>query len=178
MKTTLFLILFLIAPLFSTAQDSTFVPGYYIINSGAQYFVIQAGGNDYYPNGGCYERAEGLYMAAGEVVIISEFSKGIYYGFDPMGRMIAFKGKESLTKAPLKVGSGVGYMTEEIELIDGTTLKGGSYYWIIGQDLVNGSITIQVQNGITYNIPQSKIMLFNVRLKNFVKDEWFETAME
>jgi len=174
-------ILFFITLFFITGvycQDSTFVPGYYIINSGAQYYVIQAGGSDYYPYNGSYQQATGLQMGQGEVVIISEFSKGIYYGFDPQGRMLAFKGKESLTKAPLKPGAGVGYMIESIELIDGSTLNDGSYYWIIGQDLANSTIIIQVQDGLTYTIPQSKIMLFNVQLKNYVKDVTYETAVE
>jgi hypothetical protein len=172
------LFLMVLSTTYSLSQDSTFVPGYYIIEEGALYTVVQAGGGDYEYYDDCYWQKTGLLMKQGEVVIAFEFTKGIYYCFDPQGRMLAFKGKASLTKAPLKPGSGVGYMTETIQLIDGSELSEGSYFWIIGQDLVTSTITIQVQGGATYSIPQAKITLFTVLLKNVVKDSYFGTAEE
>jgi hypothetical protein len=173
MKTFFALSLFISIIANSFAQD-TLTPGYYIINSTAQYSVAMAGGADYfYDENGCLHAYENLKMAAGEVVIAYELSKGKYYCFDPNGRMVVFQGVNCLTKAPLSVGAGVGYMLETIELIDGSSLVKGSYYWIVGQNIANSTVKLQVADGKTHDVPQAKIELHGVRIKKLMKPQTY-----
>ena len=114
-----------------------------------------------------------LAMYAGEVVIAFELSKGKYYCFDPNGRMVVFQGQKCLTKAPMVAGAGVGKMIETIELIDGTSLSKGSFFWIIGQNIANSTVKIQVADGKTFDVPQDKITLYGVLLKNIMKTQTY-----
>ena len=155
----------------STAQES-FQPGWYIINSGAKYSTIYYSGSDV-SNYADEEGNVNIYtistddfaMNAGEVVIAYEFNKGNYFCFDPWGRMLVFSGENSLSKAPILPGSGVGQMNETIELIDGSEISSGAYYWIVGQNIANSTITIQVNAGKKQEIPQSKISLLSAQLR-------------
>lgn len=169
----IFLIIILICTYSATiiAQEA-FVPGYYIINSNAKYAVVIPGGGDYSFDSekGCYEQLTNLKMKAGEVVIAFEYSKGKVYCFDPNGRMLAFDNLNNLSKAPMKPGAGVCYINETIELIDGGTIQKGSYYWIVGQNIAASTITIQAEDGKTYEIPQSKIILYGVYIKTAAKE--------
>ena len=160
--------------LFSLGQTDSFVPGYYIINSSAQYAVALPSGVDFAPDeNGCMHQYDILKMKAGEVVIAFEFAKGKYYCFDPNGRMVVFQGQSCLTKAPMAVGAGVGRMDETISLIDGSEIGGGAYYWIMGQNIANSTVKIQVADLETYDIPQSKITLYGVFLKNTMKTQTY-----
>lgn len=160
---------------FSKAQE--FVPGYYIINSTAQYSVALPSGIDFYTDAnGCMHQIEGLKIKAGEVVIAFELSKGKYFCFDPNGRMVVFQGQNCLTKAPMLEGAGVGRMNETISLIDGSAISNGAYYWIISQNLANSTVKIQVADGKTYDIPQDKIQLYGALLKNMVKSQVYLNA--
>jgi hypothetical protein len=173
-KTILTFSIFVLTIVSSFAQD--FVPGYYIINSTAQYAVALPSGVDYYTDEyGCMQQYEyeDLKMKAGEVVIAFELSKGKYYCFDPNGRMVVFEGQNSLSKAPMADGAGIGHMDETISLIDGTSIDEGAYYWIIGQNIANSTVKIQVADGKTYDIPQSKITLYGVFLKNSMKNQFY-----
>jgi hypothetical protein len=149
-----------------------FVPGYYIINSSAEYTVAMPSGMDYRSN----KKVESgqLQMAKGEVVIVFEKKDGRYYSFDPNGRMIVLQGNNCITKAPMIKNSGVGYMLETIPLIDGNQLGKGSFYWIIGQDVGKGTVKIQVQDAKTYDVPQDKIMLYGAMIKNEMKSEFYQ----
>lgn len=171
-KTTLVFSIFFLTIVSSFAQD--FVPGYYIINSTAQYAVALPSGVDYWEDEqGCMHQFEGLSMKAGEVVIAFELSKGKYYCFDPNGRMVVFQGQNCLTKAPMVEGAGVGHMDETISLIDGSSIDEGAYYWIIGQNISNSTVKIQVADGKTYDVPQGKITLYGVYMKNVMKTQTY-----
>ncbi|UPT65603.1 MAG: hypothetical protein M0D57_13795 [Sphingobacteriales bacterium JAD_PAG50586_3] len=179
MRTRTFLLMgllcLLVMPMFS--QTPAFEAGYYIINSNAQYSVIMPSGADYHDTGdGCFKQYTGLKMAAGEVVIAFEFSKGKFYCFDPNGRMVVFQGQNCLTKAPIVTGCGVGRMDEEIELITGDKLNRGAYYWIVGQNIGNSTIKIQVADGAIYDIPKSNMSLFTVYIKDMAKDQDYKIA--
>lgn len=155
------------------AQD--FIPGYYIINSNAEFSVAIPSGLDFYTDdNGCAQQYESLTMKEGEVVIVFEFSKNKYYCFDPNGRLVVFQGQNCLTKAPLNDGAGVGKMESTIELIDGSSLHEGAYYWIIGQNIANSTVKIQVANGKTYDVPQDKISLYSLLIKNIMKNQLYE----
>jgi hypothetical protein len=86
-KTILSFSIFILTILSSHAQE--FVPGYYIINSTAQYAVAIPSGFDFHADeNGCYSQDENLRMKAGEVVIAFQLSKEKFYCFDPNGRMV------------------------------------------------------------------------------------------
>ena len=157
-----------------TAQ--TFTPGYFIINSSAEYSIAMSSGADNYTDEGgnlIQYNTEDLKMNSGEIVIAFEFSKGKYYCFDPNGRMVVIQGVNCLTPAPLTPGAGVGLMIETISLIDGTELSEGSYIWIMGQNVANSTIKVQIADGVTLDIPQDKIMLYGAYIKNVMKDQLF-----
>lgn len=160
--------------LFSFGQTDTFVPGYYIINSTAQYSVAMPSGMDFSADeNGCMHQFDPLQMNSGEVVIAFELAKGKYYCFDPNGRMVVFQGQNCLTKAPMVAGASVGNMSETISLIDGSSIGGGAYYWIMGQNIANSTVTIQVADGKTYEIPQAKITLYGAYIKNTMKNQTY-----
>ena len=167
------------------AQD--FVPGYYIIEPKAEYYVNNPSGDDvgdFLTKVKVTETIEADYdlyvaeltMIEGEVVFATDFSKDIYYAYDPNGRMVAIKGQKSLTKAPIAPGNGVGHIIETIQLISGDELKEGMYVWIIGQDLTKSTITILTSKGQKFEIPQSKIELFTAQLRKEIKDATFKTV--
>lgn len=169
--------IFILTIVSSFAQD--FVPGYYIINSTAQYAVALPSGVDFYADeNGCMHQYETLKMKAGEVVIAFELSKGKYYCFDPNGRMVVFQGQNCLTKAPMVDGAGVGRMDETIPLIDGSSIDEGAYYWIMGQNISNSTVKIQVADGKTYDVPQGKITLYGAFLKNIMKTQIYGNVEE
>lgn len=166
------------------ANDTTiiigFVPGYYIINSNAQYVVAMYSSMDYFYNeeSECLTAFDTVIMKAGEVVIAFELSNGKYYCFDPNGRMLVFQGDKCLSRAPITKGSGVGKLLESIELIDGGTLMQGAYYWIVGQDVSKSTITIQTEDGNKLEIPQSKIQLYSNNIKGYIKQMTFGKVAE
>lgn len=164
-------LLFLCILFFNVVYAQEFTPGYYIINSSASYAVINPSSSDFYENeNGCLEIYELLQMKSGEVVMAYEFHKGRYYCYDPNGRIVMFQGFNCLTKAPIVQGAGIGHMLSTIQLIDGGSLSEGAYYWIIGQNISNSTIKIQVADGQTYDVPQEKIMLLSAEIRNFTKD--------
>ena len=167
---TFFIFFFLIS--FSFAQD--FVPGYYIINSDAQFAVAIPSGRDNYVDGnGCMHQIESFTMRSGEVVIAFQLFKGKYFCFDPFGRMVVFQGQNCLSKAPITDGSGVGLMKEQIQFVDGNSLDIGSYYWIVGQDIAKSTVKIQIGNNKQLDIPDGKIELFGTYEKEFIKNQTF-----
>jgi len=169
--------IFILTIVSSFAQD--FVPGYYIINSTAQYAVALPSGVDFYADeNGCMHQYGTLKMKAGEVVIAFELAKGKYYCFDPNGRMVVFQGQNCLTKAPMVDGAGVGHMDETISLIDGSSIDEGAYYWIMGQNISNSTVKIQVAEGKTYDVPQGKITLYGAFLKNIMKSQTYVNVEE
>jgi len=159
------------------AQTGTFTPGWYIIQASATYSVILPGYNDLITddNGNITSPDfSSLQMAAGEIVLAFDFNKDKYFCFDPLGRMVAFSGAGSLVKAPDAPGCGVGLMNETIELIGGEELGEGSFYWLIGQDIAKSTVTIMVQGGQKFDIPQSKISLLTAAIRKNMKTEVYK----
>ncbi|MFM6935211.1 MAG: hypothetical protein ACKOXP_07185 [Flavobacteriales bacterium] len=159
----------------------SFTPGYYIINNSAEYSIAKPSGDDNYTDegGNLFQyNVDELQMNSGEIVIAFEFSKGKYYCFDPNGRMVVIQGANCLTPAPLTQGAGVGYMLETISLIDGTELTEGSYIWIMGQNVANSTIKVQIADGVTLDIPQDKIMLYGAYIKNIMKEQFYKKVSE
>jgi hypothetical protein len=178
----LFIFTIILATLsFNQISAQSFAPGYFIINSSAEYSIaLPSGADNYTDEGGNLIQfsTEELLMNSGEIVIAFEFSKGKYYCFDPNGRMLVIQGANCLTPAPMTQGAGVGHMLETISLIDGTELSEGSYIWIMGQNVANSTIKVQIADGATLDIPQDKIMLYGAYIKNVMKDQYFRKVDE
>ncbi len=162
------------------AFSQTFTPGYYIVNSTAKFAVITPGGEDFdldeAKNCYNYPTADELMTDAGEVVIAYEVSGGKVLAFDPSGRQMVFENINCLTKAPTPAGAGICMLTESIQLLDGSAIESGDYYWAIGQDVAKSTIQIQVADGKTFDIPQSKMILLGALLKKELKDVAFKAV--
>ncbi|MEI6767255.1 MAG: hypothetical protein WCM76_16615 [Bacteroidota bacterium] len=167
----------IILQLNGNAQTGAFTPGWYIIQSSAAYSVIMPGYSDLITDdNGIISEPDlaNLPMAGGEIVLAFDFNKDKYFCFDPLGRMVVFSGAASLTKAPDAPGCGVGLMNETITLIGGEELGAGAYYWIIGQDIAKSTVTIMVQGGQKFEIPQAKITLLTAELRKYMKTEVYK----
>ena len=176
MKTKIILIsFFLTSSIYSFTQD--FIPGFYIINSTAEYSVgIPSGLDFYYDEYGLIQKHESLLMNAGEVVLAYDFSKEKYYCFDPNGRLVVFQGINCLTK--VSSGLGIGKLNETIELVQGGNLLAGSFYWIEEQNIANSTIKIRVADGKTFDIPQGNVTLWSKHIKDVMKDQYYQKVEE
>lgn len=187
MKKHLFLLAFLCLSAWA-GKAQTFSAGWYIIKENAQYAVILPSGQDVrteqaltevrydeegYP---IYSEPPSIEMSSGEVVFAFEQNKDFYFAYDPQGRMVAFKGAGSLEKAPTVANAGVGFLLENVELISGETLASGGFYWIVGQDVTKGTITIQTDGGKKHELPKNSIILYSTNLRKHIKDNFFQTA--
>lgn len=149
-------ILFLFLFQITNAQES-FQPGWYIIQSGASYSVLQASGADFYYDDDfniISPDITTLPMAENEAVLVFSFSKDKYYSFDPNGRIVVFQGASSLIKAPVSP-TGVVTLNEDITLPGGEdVLSSGAYYWCANED--DESFTLQLAGNKTYKIKKGK----------------------
>ena len=162
------------------AFSQNFTAGYYIVNSTAKFAVITPGGQDFdldeAKNCYSYPTAEELMTDEGEVVIAYEVSGVKVLAFDPSGRQVVFENISSLTKAPTPAGAGICMLSENIQLLDGSELISGAYYWAIGQDVAKSTIQIQVADGKTFDVPQAKVILLGAYLKKQLKDAEFKAV--
>jgi hypothetical protein len=185
-KNLFFAFLFCLLAMVGKAQ--TFSAGWYIIKENAQYSVILPSGQDVrteqalteivydeqgYP---IYTTPPSIEMATGEVVFAFEQTKEFYFAYDPQGRMLAFKGTGSLEKVPAVANAGVGFLLENVELLSGETLKTGGFYWIVGQDIAKGTVSIQTDGGKKHELPKNSIVLYSTNLRKHIKENFFETA--
>ena len=174
MKKTMITIAAIVGTTFAFAQTN-FTAGYYIVNTTAKYAVITPGGDDFdssLDNPTCYTypSTDELKTNAGEVVIAYEVSGGKVLAFDPSGRQMVFDNVSSLTKAPAAQGAGICTLTETIQLLDGSSLTAGNYYWVIGQDVSKSTIKIQINDNKQFDVPQDKVLLLGAILKREIKD--------
>lgn len=70
--------------------------------------------------------------------------------------------------------AGVGLMQETIQLLDGTELPKGAFYWIMSQNTSNLTVKITTGNGKIFEIPQSKIRLYTASIKSYIDSQYFQ----
>jgi len=166
-------------------MSQEFSPGYYIVNSSAEYMVIfgsmwdaQAAdsGNDLVATNDGQGLLSNIFVGPGEILFSYEFSKGIYYCFSPSGRILAIKGANALSKANVKDGANIGILTESIQLLDGGALREGSFFLLTAQDVSKSTVTIQYADNRQLEIPQSKISFYSLFLKELMKLQTFKTV--
>lgn len=161
----------------SLPAQNPFVPGWYVIQPTATYSVLlmsSADMGEYMKSGrgvGKTDQAEvvsdlksfqsGLPMAQNEVVFVFDQSKDTYLAFDPLGRMVAFKGAGTLRPAKVAPSAGVGHIAQKIQLISGEELTAGSFVWVTNQDVGRSVVTIQIADDRELEIPQEKISLWS-----------------
>ncbi len=177
------LILFSISFINIINAQEAFQPGWYIINPGASYSVLQEGGGDFEWNDEEFRWVApdimALTMNVSEAVLVFSFSKDKYYCFDPNGRIVVFQGINSLSKAPASA-TGVVYLNVDITLPGGEdVLTSGSYYWCASEDDENfilqleGGKTTKIKKGITIN-GEEKVLHHTGAIKQQAKNTNFK----
>lgn len=146
----LFLIVF-VASSSINAQTEVFAAGWHIVKSGAQVKVIQGNSND------AYNSTDWHLISYGhnEVLLAFSFSKDKYYCYDPEGRIVIVKGKESLQK--IDVAGRPGHIIEEVKLGLDASLNNGNNVWLTGFNPTTKTATILLADGQKAEIPQSSI---------------------
>ena len=199
---------------FSSSQsDSTFVPGYYVVNSNAEYNIIYQECRDKsfeildidqfpYVYEGPIRDDQKLFVPevdqaqdvddlsylitfyemsigdlndrvnVGEVVLAYELTNGKYHCFRPDGKKLILKGENCISK--VKKGAGIGNVLEDIIFIDGNVIDKDSFYWMISQNIINSTVTVQIEDGKTIEIPQSKIHFSEMLFKRSIENAEFE----
>lgn len=136
---------------FTVRAQST---GWYIIQPGASFKVISLSGGDIQQK----LPPMSVQMGVSECVLVAMAQGNDFFVFDPSGRVLSFE-KQYLLKAPEKVGSGVGHLLEDLQLLNGHTLIKGSFVWVEGQNTANETLAIRVASNQLLNIPQRKVEL-------------------
>jgi hypothetical protein len=153
MKTLLFI--FSIA-IFSNlyAQTEPFQPGWYMVKSGAQIKVVQGNSEDE-----LFDRDwQKIYYNENEVLLVFNFTKDKYYTYDPDGRVVLVKGKESLKKIdvagrPIKISDNSGSVKIGLDL----SLKNGNNVWMTGFISATKTVVVLLVDGQKVEIPQDSI---------------------
>ena len=138
------------------AQDSDFVPGWYIVENGCQY----SDGTIGLPEGG--EKKEILNV--GEVVFAYMKSGGVNYCISPSKEEFYIKGTLTKVSAPGKVG----FITEAVSLMD-TDLSVDDVFWVTNVDPATSQATILLANGQKINIPSKSIMIASKYLNKIME---------
>lgn len=113
-----------------------------------------------------------LSINKGELVKLDEFVNDVYIGHTINGAKVFIKGKNSVSKTQ----DGVGYcqLQESIDFIDGSVINAGTNYWVISQNIANSTVRIQLQDGKSLDVPQSKISLTSAIVKREIQASNFK----
>ncbi|MBN2664561.1 MAG: hypothetical protein JXR68_13005 [Bacteroidales bacterium] len=169
MKTLkLFFLLTILPTSFLFSQET----GWYIIQKKAQYKTAYPSGMDlmHYESNNkinvAYIDINNFSFLAGEPVFVFYYNQEEYYCFDPYGRIAIFFGYNSLKKAPDNCV--LGLLEEDIPLLNGETLKKGSYCCVISQNISKNTYTIKTLE--QYEIPAEKIKLVLPEIRHLADD--------
>ena len=152
MKRSIYLgLLFLLITNFSFTQTDVFSAGWYQVLTNAQVKVIK---------GNYYDAVNEVIFTdltynANEVLLVFNFSKDVYYCYDPEGRLVLVKGKLSLKKIDT-IGR-PGYILEEVKIGLDISLVQGNNVWIVGNNASDKTTQILLNDGSKVSIPQNSI---------------------
>ncbi|MBU3661285.1 MAG: hypothetical protein FGM14_15550 [Flavobacteriales bacterium] len=153
MKKLLFVFFISLTPGFFSQTDP-FQLGWYMVKEGAQLKVVQGNSDD------VYEERDWSQVSydENEVLLVFNFTKDKYYCFDPDGRVVLVKGKESLKKIdiigrPGKIQDESGSVKIGLDL----TLNNGNNVWITGFNSSTKTAIIMLVDGQKVEIPQANI---------------------
>lgn len=150
-KLILSLSLVLFIALNSFSQTEGFSTGWYIVKSGATTGVIKGNSADV-SNKVDWKK---IGYSVNEVLLAFDFSKDIYYCYDPDGRVVLVKGKASLQK--ITVPGRPGNITEDVKLGLDLTLHNGNNVWLTDFNAAAKTATILLVDGNKVDIPQTSI---------------------
>lgn len=91
-----------------------------------------------------------FYYQPNEVVLLFQKSKGIYTGYDAIGRMIQVKGDVIQVKTPGRLVT----ITQDIAVDMDLTLTTDHAYWMVGVDSATMTRKIELANGKTVSVKQ------------------------
>lgn len=113
-----------------------------------------------------------LSLNRGELIMLDEIVNDVYIGRTINGAKVFIKGKNSVSKTQ----EGVGYcqLKESIDFIDGSFINAGTNYWVISQNIANSTVRIQIQDGKSLDVPQSKISLTSAIVKREIQASNFK----
>lgn len=164
----------LIIALFSffTSFSQSFQPTYFVIQKNAEYIVLAPSARDIEVNGSFSRTNKNeLEMAVGEVILAWDYKDNYLLCSDVEGRQLAFKDTINLKRAKLTNSNHLGFIKEKIELLDGGDIYKGSCVWIIGQNVGNNTITIQLDSDRIIDIPRDKVELLSKQIVAKIKEE-------
>ena len=150
-KSAYLVVLFVILTNFSFTQVDIFSTGWYQVLSNSQVKVITGNSSDALND----VIFSDITYNANEVLLVFNFSKDVYYCYDPEGRLVLVKGKGSLKKIE-SIGR-PGYIQEEVKIGLDITLVKGNNVWIVGYNASDKTTQVLLNDGSKISIPQSSI---------------------
>jgi len=88
-------------------------------------------------------------------LLVFNFSKDIYYCYDPDGRLVLVKGKASLKK--IDVPGRPAKIKEAVKVGLDVVLKADNNVWLVGYNSTDNTAQVLLQDGTKVSIPTSKI---------------------
>ena len=151
-----------VAPLAAQAKpkakpdsQARFVPGWYIVQQGAEYTPVILAASDIQADSTHGQlAAQMVTLRPGEAVFAIENSRGTYLVYEWFGRMSAVRGDSALRRAP--AGGRPAYVTKDVQMMDGT-LHQGSAVWVKSIDAGSGKATVQLEGGRTEVVPNESV---------------------
>lgn len=194
------LIIFILSVLLvSNLVAQTFTPGWYIMKEGGKYidfypetpFDIIIDDSDFteseWSEGLTWEESadelifdiEQSTIHAGEVIYALELlPDGLVHCVDIYSNHFVIDSESSLMPVKQSSSAGVVVIWEGITIASGIELRINSVYWMVSQNLIDGTITIQLEEE-EITIPEEKVFLYSAKLKIQTKKlniEEFNTA--
>jgi len=167
-----------------------FSPGYYLVNTDAEFTILSGSISDFQQNEkGEYTLSKNetgqftltkldLIYGLNEVVYAYDYHKEKYFCFDPIGRVVVFKGMNSLVPVSILTQTGIGLLKETVNFIDGSSLYSGSYIWLVGQNISNSTVIVELANKAQIEIPQSKVELTTSELRKSAESKTYKKILD
>jgi hypothetical protein len=149
-----FLLLILLITGCSIYAQKEFTTAWYQIVPGAQIAIIQGTSNDGLDSNSWDVKK----YKEGEILLAFAFTNDIYYCFDPEGRMVKVKGKNSLRKI-LYTGQ-PGYIDNDFRVNDKITLYGKQTIWISAVNLQAKRAMILLKDGTKAGVDMAGLKFY------------------
>jgi hypothetical protein len=141
----------ILSNIYLLGQNEIFTTGWYMIKTGAQVKVVQ-GNSDDATNSIDWSS---INYSTNEVLIAFNFQKDKYYCYDPEGRVVLVKGKNSLQK--IEAIGRPAHVKNEIKIGLDATLNSGNNVWLIGYNAANKTASILLVDGQKTEVPVSDV---------------------
>lgn len=165
MKNTLLFLAISLAQFTSLAQNEFTCSWYYLTETSEVMILV--------PSFMDIETETTYTYTANEVVLLHQKSKGIYLGYDAVGRMIQVKGDVVQVKSQGRLLT----INQDVAIDLDVTLKKDHAYWMTGVDSGTMTRKIELANGTTVSVKQELSETLDDAIKNeLAKDNvWMKT---